>query len=239
MIHTPNGWPASRDPHAIGVKSFKIVGTTETIKLRADVAPLLLYWLHRFNTEVEPVQGKQLDDWGYAYRANKNNPLHLSEHSAGTAVDANSTRHPNGMRGTFAPVQVARIHGILSAINRVDRVLEWGGDFQGTADEMHVDIVGTLAQVKAVIVRLHIQPDGSVRMPTPKPVPVEDDMKEALFVNADDPDPKPAWKDCGTVRRKVSAAYVHALDAAAGGAGKGHGYGTLPGTDTFWSLPVA
>lgn len=167
---TPNGWSASKKADEIGVQKFPLPGTNESVRLRQEVAPLLLYWAMRFGAEVEPlrVKGEKVDDWGYKYRTNKNNPDVLSEHSAGTALDLNARKHPNGKKGTFKKAQFAAIHLILADINAKHHVLQYGGDFKHTKDEMHVDVLGSLVQVNEVIARLGIQPDGSV-LPTDRP----------------------------------------------------------------------
>jgi hypothetical protein len=103
---------------------------------------------------VEPVvrgDWHQADDWGYAYRANVNNPNTLSCHASGTAIDYNATRHPNGRRGTFTLTQVAEIRRILA---EVDGVVRWGGAFVGTPDEMHFEVIKGAGDVARVAARL-------------------------------------------------------------------------------------
>jgi hypothetical protein len=76
----------------------------------------------------------------------------LSCHASGTAIDYNAPRHPNGQSGTYKPAQVTEIRKILA---EVGGVVKWGGDFHGTKDEMHFEIHGNAADVKAAAARLH------------------------------------------------------------------------------------
>ena len=41
------------------------------------------------------------DDWGWAFRANVNEPDEWSCHASATAIDYNSTQHPNRIKYTW------------------------------------------------------------------------------------------------------------------------------------------
>lgn len=150
-----NGWLASKTPSSFGGLQMLRVGT-ETFPpgvRNGDVHTVLSYVATQLDKRVEPVAfpgGHPADDWGYNYRTNRN-ANNLSCHASGTAFDFNATRHPNGKRGTFSAAQVAEIRRILAEVNNV---VKWGGDFKGTADEMHFEIHGTNAQVSAVARRI-------------------------------------------------------------------------------------
>lgn len=144
MTRSYNGWEASPDPKSIGVVPFSVAGVNFPGGVRAgDVAVVFTYLLTQFDARVEKLVAGWC--WGYSYRQNRNAD-NLSCHASGTAVDANAPRHPNGKRGTFTPTQVLEILKILSELNGVVR---WGGRFTGTPDEMHFEIVGSPAEVKA------------------------------------------------------------------------------------------
>jgi hypothetical protein len=130
-----NGWPASptlktRVITPVPGRSFRIVDN-------ANVAVIFTYLIQQFHKRVEPIDKGVLDDWGYAYRADRNDPSMLSCHASGTAVDLNATKHPNGVRSTFTAPQVTEIHHILSELGGT---VAWGGDYHHTIDAMHFEI---------------------------------------------------------------------------------------------------
>jgi hypothetical protein len=130
-----NGWPASTDPAAIGVRAFTVPGSSVSLKVKAgDVSTVLLYVASRFHDEVEPL--KQSTSAGYSYRTIGSSGV-LSNHASGTAVDLNWGDHPQGRTGTFTAAQEAVIRDILLATGGVVR---WGGDYRTTVDEMHFEI---------------------------------------------------------------------------------------------------
>ena len=49
-----NGWPASKDPTEIGVKSYPVPGTAIKLRCAEKVAPLLLGFAADFNNLIEP-----------------------------------------------------------------------------------------------------------------------------------------------------------------------------------------
>lgn len=155
MTTSYNGWQASQNRAAIGVdKNFKVnlgsglvVGFPGGVKA-GDVAYLFTYLVTQFHNRVEAIDlPSALDEWGYNYRQNRNSN-NLSCHSSGTALDLNATRHPNNRGRTFKPAQVQVIKAILAELGGV---IGWGGDFNRTKDEMHFEIKGNAAQVKAVV----------------------------------------------------------------------------------------
>lgn len=93
------------------------------------------------------------DDWGYAFREVRGFSATLSNHSSGTAMDINATRHPLGKRGTFAARQMRKIRGRLHwAAYR--GTIRWGGDYHNRADEMHFEINASLHQCEGVAKKL-------------------------------------------------------------------------------------
>ena len=143
-----NGWSASPD---LPLRPLVVHGVAFVPGIRDDddVATVLGYVLTQFHERVEQLHNPGC--WGFSYRANRNNPTQLSNHSSGTAVDANAPAHPNGAptARTFTPAQIAEVHKILA---EVDHAVRWGGDYTHTPDSMHFEIntdPTTLHQVAA------------------------------------------------------------------------------------------
>lgn len=162
-----NGWLASANPADFGgLQALVVAGESFAPGVRAgDVHDVLAYVAEQLNARVEPVvrpDWHQADDWGYSYRQNRN-ANNLSCHAAGCAIDFNATRHPNNKSGTFTAAQVAEIRKILA---EVGGVVQWGGDFTGTKDEMHFEIKGNAAQVAAVAARLRTPVPPVTPLPT-------------------------------------------------------------------------
>lgn len=130
-----NGWLAASKPDQIGIKSYAIPGTDLKIRCAEAVAPLIVGFCKEFNELIEPLDGGQLDDWGYAFRMVRGSTDKLSNHSSGTAIDLNSTKHPLGKIGTFPAEKVPMLRALARKYG-----LFWGGDYQKRKDEMHFEI---------------------------------------------------------------------------------------------------
>ncbi len=266
MLHTPNGWPASPIPSQIGVVTLTVPSTGETVGVREDCAPLWLYFLRAFEAHVQPIQKSaedtsSWDEWGYFYRANRNDPSVISEHGGAAAVDINATIHPNGKRGTFTTAEVANLRAIYREINLAELVIEWGGDFHGIPDEMHHQLTN-LGAVRRAIARLRIRSDGTVApLPTPvPPVPPVSSIPEDTMVGFLHPigiDGQPAnavWVATGAVQL-TQAVGGHSIGEVVGtrghltaaeqmlrsGAGEPVRYEVtpLPADDAFWTGRVS
>lgn len=262
MLHTPNGWPASPIPSQVDAITIHVPGTDETIGFRQDCAPLFLYFMRRFAAEVQPIAESAIDksawdEWGYFFRANKNDPNVISEHGGAVAGDINATIHPNGKRGTFDTTELAALRKIYHDINLHEVVIEWGGDFHGTPDEMHHQLT-TLAAVLRAIERLRIRTDGTVTPVTPPhtiPAPSEDIMVGFLHPTGIDGQPSNAlWVATGAVQL-TTAVGAHPVGAIVGTRGHvtaaealaRHEAGEpilysktpLPADDLFWTGRVA
>lgn len=144
-----NGWPASKDRAAIGIKSFIVPGTDLKLACAEAVAPLLIGFAAEFNRLIEPIDGAKLDDWGYAFRDIRGNVGKLSNHSSGTAIDLNAMKHPLGKVGTFPNEKVPMIRALAKKYGLI-----WGGDFRNRKDEMHFEVALPPAKVAALIARL-------------------------------------------------------------------------------------
>jgi Putative peptidoglycan binding domain/D-alanyl-D-alanine carboxypeptidase len=162
MATSQNGWPASDNRAALGVKSFTVPGyPTVALAVRGDIAPLLLEMARWFFTNVEkPVMP---GCWGYCYRPVRGATTGLSNHSSGTAIDLNAPRHVLGQRGTVPPGKRQPISQKAATIG-----LRWGGDYTGRVDEMHFEVVVSPATARNLVTRLQHPPAPT---PTPTPTP--------------------------------------------------------------------
>jgi hypothetical protein len=136
MTSSYNGWSADPD---LPLRPLLVAGVSFVPGVRDDddVYTVFRYAMTQYNARVERL--KNPGCWGFAYRENRNDPNSLSNHSSGTAVDANAPAHPNGVpaRNTFSLRQIGEIEKIL---DEVEHVLRWGGHYQSTPDAMHWEI---------------------------------------------------------------------------------------------------
>ena len=147
-----NGWPASKEQAEIGIKSYKVEGTSLKLRCAEKVAPLLINFAKEFNELIEPLEGGALDDWGYCYRMVRGTTDKLSNHSSGTALDLNATKHPLAKVGTFEASKVPMIRALAKKYG-----LTWGGDYKNRKDEMHFEIALSPEKVRALITKLGIE----------------------------------------------------------------------------------
>jgi hypothetical protein len=147
-----NGYPASKDPDAIKIKSYPVKGTDRKLRCAKSVGPLLAAFAAEFHELIEPIDEGTFDDWAYAYRMVRGNPTKLSCHSSGTAIDLNATKHPLGKVGTFPAEKVPMIRALSKKYG-----LKWGGDFKSRADEMHWEIEVSPTKAKELITKLGLK----------------------------------------------------------------------------------
>ncbi len=144
-----NGYPASKDPAEIGIKSYSVDGTALRLRCASSVGPLLAAFAAEFNKLIEPIDGGTLDDWGYAFRMVRGSTDRLSCHSSGTAIDLNATKHPLGKYDTFPAEKVPMIRALAKKYG-----LKWGGDFKSRPDDMHFEVNVTAEKAKKLITKL-------------------------------------------------------------------------------------
>ena len=144
-----NGWDASKDPAEIHIKSFPIEGTAIKIRCQATAGKILAAFAAEFHALVEPIDAGSLDDWGYAYRNVRGKTEDISNHSSGTAIDLNASKHPLGKENTFTPEQRKTLDMLCKKYH-----LRGGYTYKTRKDDMHFEIVETPAQVKALIAEL-------------------------------------------------------------------------------------
>jgi hypothetical protein len=149
MIKSANGWTASKVRSEIEIDSFLIPGTKTKLACAKAVAPLLVGFAAEFHQLIEPIDEGGLDDWGYCFRQVRGDAVNLSNHSSGTAIDLNATKHPLGKAGTFPAEKVPMIRALAKKYG-----LLWGGDYRNRKDEMHFEVTLTPAKAAALIKKL-------------------------------------------------------------------------------------
>ena len=149
MLTSYNGYPASKDPKEIGVKSYPVKGTALKLRCAESVGPLLAAFAAEFHELIEPIDEGTFDDWAYAFRMVRGSTDRLSCHSSGTAIDLNATRHALGKVGTFPAEKVPMIRALAKKYG-----LKWGGDFKSRADEMHFEVEISSIKAKELITKL-------------------------------------------------------------------------------------
>ena len=152
MLTSYNGYPASKDPAEIGIKSYSVDGTALRLRCANSVGPLLAAFAAEFHELIEPIDEGGLDDWGYCFRMVRGTTDKLSNHSSGTAIDLNATRHALGKVGTFPAEKVPMIRALAKKYG-----LKWGGDYVNRKDEMHFEIEVSATKAKDLITKLGLQ----------------------------------------------------------------------------------
>lgn len=185
MSTSLNGWAGipSAGPN---LARRQVPGTTRSVTLQADVLPLFLAYLADWHKTVMPIDGKPsyLGPDGWEYREARTG-AGLSNHASGTAVDVRYDVLKADHQRHMTSAQIDAVHALLNKYVDADgrRVFGWGGDWKVGVycDEMHTELaqswaIGargrntTLADVRAVIKRLHIAPDGTTVAAAPKGV---------------------------------------------------------------------
>jgi hypothetical protein len=151
-LKSSNGWTASADQNEIAIKSYPVKGTKIKLRCAEKVAPLLIGFAEEFHELIEPIDEGTLDDWGYCFRNVRGSSDKLSNHSSGTAIDLNASRHALGKVGTFPNEKVPMIRALAKKYG-----LRWGGDYKSRADEMHFEIDLSEAKVAALIGSLKLK----------------------------------------------------------------------------------
>lgn len=151
MPLSQNGWIASKDKNAIGVKNFQVPGTQRHFSCTQAVAPILINFAAEFHKQVEPIDTGTYDDWGWSVGDSVGIGAMSSNHASGTAIDINATLHPFSRSGTFNLVKLVKLHLLVRKYG-----IRWGGDYHSTKDEMHFEIVETPIQVRARIATMKL-----------------------------------------------------------------------------------
>lgn len=145
MITSQNGYPVyqkgSPRLHKWIVPARN--GETHFVEREGAAGFLIAYLALWFAEVIEPLKGKIWDEWGHAYRPVRGETTGFSNHASGTAADFNAIEHPLGQVSTYKPWQYKKIHAILRG--RLRGCIRWGADYKGRKDEMHFEIVQSLA----------------------------------------------------------------------------------------------
>jgi hypothetical protein len=165
-----NGWdvlddPAWSDPR---ITRAKVPGYETWVLLRKDVAPLFLALVKELYDTIKPPTTRITE--GYDYRPARAGGGAWSDHSSGTAVDL----WPDSIGAhTWPPRMDAATAAKIVPIVKKYGVILWGahtslgGSYtqERNNDPMHFALKRdtSLADVKAVIAKLGIQPDGTVK----------------------------------------------------------------------------
>ena len=152
ILKSYNGYPASKDPDEIKIKSYPVKGTDRKLKCAESVGPLLAAFAAEFHTLIEPIDEGTFDDWGYAFRMVRGSTDRLSCHSSGTAIDLNATKHPLGKAGTFPAEKIPMLRALAKKYG-----LKWGGDFKSRPDDMHFEVNVTPTKAKELITKLGLE----------------------------------------------------------------------------------
>lgn len=157
MSTSQNGWPAlPPDSDLLYTWVVPTKAGDVRLRLRNGSAGFLLCHLLLFIADaIEPLFGKVLDDWGYAWRPIRGQSTGLSNHASGTAADANATRHVLGRFGTWVNAALIR-----ARLRMYRGVIRWGGDYSGRKDEMHFELDRPLGEAEKVARRLMRTPRG-------------------------------------------------------------------------------
>ena len=151
MLTSYNGYPASKDLKEIGIKAYQIEGTALKLRCAESVGPLLAAFASEFHTLIEPLDTGALDDWGYCFRMVRGTTDKLSNHSSGTAIDLNASKHPLGKVGTFPAEKVPMIRALAKKYG-----LKWGGDYVNRKDEMHFEVEISAVKAAELIKKLQL-----------------------------------------------------------------------------------
>ena len=146
-----NGWAASKDQAEIDVKPYLVKGTNLKIRCAAGAGELLAAFAAEFHELIEPIDEGGLDDWGYCFRMVRGTTDKLSNHSSGTAIDLNASKHALGKVGTFPAEKVPMIRALAKKYG-----LTWGGDYRNRKDEMHFEISITKEKAIALAKKLEL-----------------------------------------------------------------------------------
>lgn len=132
-----NGYPVIWVITDAQLKQWKVPGTDVIFPLRrSDPGFILTFVADWLNTDIEKISGKG-DDFGWALRRITGSDK-WSNHASGTAIDLNSSTHPQGVFGTFKKAwKTAKIK--LKMATTFEGLVTWGGSWS-TPDEMHFEI---------------------------------------------------------------------------------------------------
>lgn len=149
-MKTQNGWPvlANNSPGSLNRQPFPGTKVVAAPGVRpGDVATVLHYVGSQFDKRVQKLVPGWC--WGWASATPIPGSGAYSNHGSGTAIDLNAPNFPWKRRTMTA----AQRRACMAIAKECAPVIAWGGVW-GNVDEMHFEINGTAAQVKAVANKL-------------------------------------------------------------------------------------
>lgn len=171
IIATVQGQPDYRSPLLTtqpipGTGGIRFLGGL----LKGDCDTVLRYvgaYWHHF---IEPITEQVAGQWGYNLRPVKGQTVGYSNHSAGTAIDVNASRHPLGTR-TLAGAQTTELARLTIILRGCVR---FGAFYTNRPDEMHAELVvfgAPLARVADDIRRGRMETNFPELVTNPDPAP--------------------------------------------------------------------
>lgn len=158
MQVSQNGWPTinPRDPQQYKkIQYWTIPGQQRNViipMLGAAPGLVLAHWCLRFDRRIEDIEYPIGDDHGHSYRPIEGSS-YWSNHASATAVDLNSSQHPQGVRYTFTTDQRNRMLDDIEGKYR--NVIRAGFTFRTTVDDMHFELVAGRTAVRELAVALY------------------------------------------------------------------------------------
>ena len=113
---------------------------------------MLVGFAAEFHASIEPIDEGTLDDWGYCFRMVRGQTERLSNHSSGTAIDLNASKHPLGAEHTFTPEKTLAVIALAAKYG-----LKSGITYQHRKDPMHFEVCLTPKQAKERIAALGLE----------------------------------------------------------------------------------
>jgi hypothetical protein len=120
------------------IGNFKVPGSSVSLTVRKEIAPILIGFCRDFHREVEPLR----KGWCWGFNPKKiEGSNSWSNHAWGGAVDLNAPRHPMGKANTFTLGERAAIDRLLKKYTfKGQRLIRAGKDYSGRKDDMHFEI---------------------------------------------------------------------------------------------------
>lgn len=163
-----NGWEVIESYGDPKLDMKRVPGTTVMLKMHKEVLPLFLALVADYNKEVAKLRPRETG--AFNPRKSQLSPSKWSDHASGTAVDINWNHEgavgPNGGMKTMTKKQIEA----CAELKKRYEIVIWGGDKKRGGDyvtpsywdPMHYALKPgtTLAQVRRVIKKLGIKPNG-------------------------------------------------------------------------------
>jgi hypothetical protein len=124
------------------------------VYLRDGSTGFVLTWIAAWWDEnIRQIDLGIFDDWGWNVRPVRGQTSGYSNHSSGTAIDVDATRHPRGVEvgKNLTAEQISKIHDMLGYL---ERVIRWGGDYNSTVDAMHFEVNAPLDALERVALKV-------------------------------------------------------------------------------------